>query len=224
MITHMTKKELAKCIDHSALKPNLTAQEIEKACEEAIEFGCAALCVNPAMVEIASSKLKGSDVLVNSVVGFPFGATMPQIKAEETRQVIAAGAGEIDMVINVASALEGKWEKVGGDIAAVVQAAGKYPVKTILETCYLSDDQIVTACQTATDAGAAYVKTSTGFAALGATIHDIILMRKSAGSHVKIKAAGGINYYEDAIALINAGADRIGVSRTVKILSDAPSD
>jgi deoxyribose-phosphate aldolase len=174
------------------------------------------------MVEIAANKLKGSGVVVNSVVGFPFGATLPEVKAEETKQVIAAGAGEIDMVINVAAALEGDWEKVGNDIATVVKAAGNVPVKTILETCYLTDEQIVAACKTATDAGAAYVKTSTGFADLGATIHDIILMRKSAGTQVKIKAAGGINYYEDAIALINAGADRIGVSRTVKILSDAP--
>jgi deoxyribose-phosphate aldolase len=224
MITHLSKKELAKRIDHSKLKPNFTRVDIESGCEEAVEYGCAALCVNPTMVEIAYAKLKGTGVLVNSVVGFPFGATLSDIKSEETRQVIAAGAGEIDMVIDVASAIDGNWAKVKKDVMAVVEAADQVPVKTILETCFLNDDQIINACKAATEAGAAYVKTSTGFADLGATIHDIILMRKSAGSHVKIKAAGGINYYEDAIAMINAGADRIGVSATARILSDAPSD
>lgn len=220
-MNHISKRELAKRIDHSKLRPNYTRHEIEKGCEEALAFGCAAFCVNPAMVEVAAKKLAGSDVRVNSVVAFPFGATLPEIKAAETAKVIALGAGEIDMVINVASALEGDWDHVGLDIAAVVDAAGSVPVKTILETCHLNDEQIAAACRAATNAGAAYVKTSTGFSDLGATIHDIMLMRKSAGPHVKIKAAGGINYYEDAVALINAGADRIGVSRTAQILNAA---
>jgi deoxyribose-phosphate aldolase len=126
------------------------------------------------------------------------------------------------MVIDIASAVEGDWDHVRKDIAAVVEAAAGVPVKTIFETCHLNDDQITAACRAATEAGAAYVKTSTGFSDLGATIHDIVLMRKSAGPKVKIKAAGGINYYEDAVALINAGADRIGVSRIAQILSGAP--
>ncbi len=221
-MNQITKSELAKRIDHSKLRPNYTRQEIEKGCEEALAFGCAAMCVNPSMVEVAAKKLAGSGILVNSVVGFPFGATLPEIKAAETARVISLGAGEIDMVINIASAVEGDWDFVRKDIAAVVEAAGSVPVKTIFETCLLNDDQIVAACRSATEAGAAYVKTSTGFSDLGATIHDIILMRKSAGPNVKIKAAGGINYYEDAVALINAGADRIGVSRTAQILSGAP--
>ncbi len=218
----MSKSELAKRIDHSLLRPNYTRQDIAKGCEEALKFGCAAMCVNPSMVAVAAEKLVGSDVLVNSVVGFPFGATLPEIKAAETARVISLGAGEIDMVINIASAVEGDWDNVRKDIAAVVEAAGDVPVKTIFETCYLNDEQIAAACRAATEAGAAYVKTSTGFSDLGATIHDIILMRKSAGPNMKIKAAGGINYYEDALALINAGADRIGVSRTAQILSGAP--
>ena len=218
----ISKKELAKYIDHSMLKPNFTKHDIEKGCEEALAFGCAAFCINPVMVAIASKKLKGSDVIVNSVVGFPFGATLPQVKAKETAQVIAAGAGEIDMVINVASAIEGDWENVKNDISAVVNAAGDIPVKTIMDTCLLDDEQIAAACKAATAAGAAYVKTSTGFSELGATLHDVILMRKSAGAHVKIKASGGINYYEDAVALINAGADRLGVSKTAQILAGAP--
>ena len=217
----MSKSELAKRIDHSKLRPNYTRQEIEKGCEEALEFGCVAFCVNPAMVAVAAQKLAGSGVLVNSVVGFPFGATLPEIKAAETARVISLGAREIDMVINIASAVESDWEQVRKDIAAVVEAAGEVPVKTIFETCLLNDDQVAAACRAATEAGAAYVKTSTGFSDLGATIHDIILMRKSAGPNVKIKAAGGINYYEDAVALINAGANRIGVSRTAQILSGA---
>ncbi len=221
-MNQITKSELAKRIDHSKLRPNYTRQEIEKGCEEALAFGCAAMCVNPSMVEVAAKKLAESGILVNSVVGFPFGATLPEIKAAETAKVISLGAGEIDMVINVASAVDGDWDYVCKDIAAVVEAAGDVPVKTIFETCLLNDDQIVAACRAATEAGAAYVKTSTGFSDLGATIHDIMLMRKSAGPNVKIKAAGGINYYEDAVALINAGADRIGVSRTAQILSGAP--
>jgi deoxyribose-phosphate aldolase len=221
-MNQITKSELAKRIDHSKLRPNYTRREIEKGCEEAVTFGCAALCVNPSMVAVAAQKLAGSGVLVNSVVGFPFGATLSEMKAAETAQVISLGAGEIDMVINIASALEGDWDHVRKDITAVVEAAGDVPVKTIFETCHLSDEQIAEACRAATEAGAAYVKTSTGFSDLGATIHDIMLMRKAAGANVKIKAAGGINYYEDAVALINAGADRIGVSRTAQILAGAP--
>lgn len=224
MITSIPKDKLAKYIDHSKLKPNLTKNDIEKGCEEAIQYKCAAICVNPIMVQIAAAKLKGHGILVNSVVGFPFGATTSEIKVAETKSVIAAGADEIDMVIDIGSAISGDWDKVEKDIKSVVKAAGNRPVKTIFETCYLDDDQIIRACKAATNAGAAYVKTSTGFSSLGATIHDIALMRKAAGKNVKIKAAGGIYYYEDAIALINAGADRIGVSRTAQILECAPID
>jgi deoxyribose-phosphate aldolase len=214
----ITKHQLASMIDHSLLKPNSTLEELSKICQEAIEYKFKAVCINPIFVREAVSLLKGTDVLVCSVVGFPFGAHSPQTKAFETGEVIRLGAGEVDMVIRVGALRDKRNQEVVEDIRTVVDAAKGCPVKVILETCYLTDEEKVRGCRLVMEAGASFVKTSTGFASSGATVEDVKLMRKMVGKDFRVKAAGGIRTLEDALKMIEAGATRIGTSGSVAII------
>jgi len=214
----ITKQQLAGMIDHSLLKPNSTLEELEKICQEAIEFKFKAVCINPIFVGEAVSLLKGTDVLVCSVVGFPFGTHSPQTKAFEASEVIRLGAKEVDMVIRVGALKDKRDREVVEDIRAVVDAAKGCPVKVILETCYLTDEEKIRGCKLVMEAGASFVKTSTGFASGGATVEDLRLMRKTVGKDFGVKAAGGIRTLEDALKMIEAGATRLGTSGSVAIL------
>ena len=222
-VNHLSKRELASRIDHSGLKPFLCAVDIRKLCEEAVTFGCITVCINPTNVALAAEVLKGTSVGICSVIGFPFGASKSKIKTVEAQEAVKDGATEIDMVINIGALKSGEYELVQQDIKDVVQAVEGIPVKVILETGYLSEEEKIKACQLAGEAGAAYIKTSTGFGPSGSTLHDLKLMKQQAVKYgMKVKAAGGIRWYEDAIAAITAGADRIGASATAQILAGAP--
>jgi deoxyribose-phosphate aldolase len=214
----ITKQQLAEMIDHSLLRPNATLKELEELCEESIEYGFKAICVNPIHVGDAVRMLKGSKVLICSVVGFPFGTHTPETKASETREVIRLGGREVDMVIRVGALKEKRDQEVLEDIRAVVQAAKGCPVKVILETCYLTNEEKIRGCQLSMEAGASFVKTSTGFASGGATVEDVKLMRDTVGKDFGVKAAGGIRTFEDAIKMIEAGANRLGTSGSVAIM------
>ncbi len=214
-------KPLAKYIDHTLLKPDATPDEIKKLCAEAREYGFASVCVNSCYAALASAELEGSGVEVCCVVGFPLGAMDMASKAIEARNAVAAGAQEIDMVMNIGRLKGAEYEYVRADIATVVQTAG-VPVKVIIETCLLSDDEKRWACQIAEQAGAAFVKTSTGFSTGGATAEDVRLMRETVSERVRVKAAGGIRNYETAMAMIEAGADRLGASAGISIVKSAP--
>ncbi|UCG89804.1 MAG: deoxyribose-phosphate aldolase, partial [Candidatus Heimdallarchaeota archaeon] len=210
---------LAKYIDHTLLKADATEEEIRKLCEEAESYGFASVCVNPTNVKQASEFLKGSSVKVCTVIGFPLGATTPTVKAIETRDAIANGAEEVDMVINVGALKSGNDDLVRRDIEAVVQAAeGKAIVKVILETALLSKEEIVKGSLLSKLGGADFVKTSTGFSTAGALVEDVALMRKTVGPEMGIKAAGGIRTQEAAEEMIKAGATRIGASASVAIV------
>jgi deoxyribose-phosphate aldolase len=216
----MTLNELAKKFDHTLLKATAVEADIRKLCEEARAFRFASVCVNPCWVPLAAELLRGSDVLVCTVIGFPLGANSSALKAHEAAIAVAEGAGEVDMVINVGRALEGRWDLVESDIRQVRQAAGTVVLKVILETCYLSDDQIAKACAAASAAGAVFVKTSTGFGTAGATADHVRLMRKSIKPGMKVKASGGIRTLSDTLDLLEAGADRIGASASVAIVKE----
>jgi deoxyribose-phosphate aldolase len=211
---------IASLIDHTLLRPEATAADIRKICQEAREYGFASVCVNPYWVPLAASELAGSAVKVCTVVGFPLGANMTAIKVAETEAAIRAGAQEIDMVLNIGELRGGNDDAVREDIRAVVKAAhaGGAIVKVILETALLDDHQKATACTLAKDAGAEFVKTSTGFAAHGATAHDVALMRRVVGAEMGVKASGGIRTLEDVQSMTAAGASRIGASAGVKIV------
>lgn len=207
-----------KTIDHTLLKPDATTEQIKKVCDEAKQYGFASVCVNPSNIAYVAQQLAGSSVSPCCVVGFPLGATMPEVKAFETKRCIAVGATEIDMVINVGAAKAGNWSLVQKDIEEVVLAAkGKALVKVIIETCLLSDDEKVKACQAAKTAGADFVKTSTGFSTGGATPADVRLMRQTVGPVMGVKASGGVRDYASAMEMINAGATRLGTSNGVSI-------
>lgn len=211
--------ELNKYIDHTLLKPEATHEDIRKVCEEAARYGTASVCVNPIYAKFVTEQLKGTDIKTCCVVGFPLGATLPEIKAAEAAAAIKNGASEIDMVIAIGAAREGDWDYVQADIAAVVEACkGKALLKVIIETCLLTDEQKEKACLCAKNAGADFVKTSTGFSTAGATVEDIALMRKTVGPDMGVKAAGGIRSKEAAEAMISAGATRIGASSSKKII------
>ena len=209
--------QLAKRIDHTILKPDATAAQVEKLCAEAREWGFASVCVNPCHVARAARLLAGSDVKVCTVIGFPLGATTSAAKAAETEIAYADGCEEFDMVLNIGALRDGDQALVRADIAAVVAAAKGRTVKVILETGLLTNEEKITACHLAAEAGAHFVKTCTGFAAGCATVEDIALMRRESPAHVKVKASGGIRTYEAAMALVEAGADRIGTSSGVAI-------
>ncbi len=209
---------LAKYIDHTLLKPQATKKDLNILCTEAIEHGFAAVCVNPCNVRYCADLLNGSGVKLASVVGFPLGASLAGIKAAETIRAIADGANEIDMVINVGALKDGEDEAVLEDIIAVVKAAVGKTVKVIIETCLLNDNEKVKACQLAKEAGAHFVKTSTGFSTGGATVEDVKLMKETVGSTMEVKASGAVRSYDDAIRMIEAGATRIGTSSGVSIV------
>lgn len=213
---------IAKTIDHTILKPNVTDADVIKVCAEAKEYGFFSVCVNPYFVPLVSSQLKGSDVKVTSVIGFPLGASTTFIKAAEAKKAVDDGANEIDMVINVSALKDGKFDFVKSDIAAVVDAIkGKAILKVILETCLLTKDEIVKACVLSKEAGAQFVKTSTGFSTGGATTEDVALMKKTVGDALEVKASGGVRDYETAMAMINAGATRIGASASIEIATNS---
>ncbi len=216
--------KLNKYIDHTILKPETTQEQVEKILSEAKEYDFASVCVNPTWVSLAAESLKDSDVKVCTVIGFPLGANTSAVKAFETEDAIANGADEIDMVINVGALKAGNDDLVLDDIKAVVDASGDKLVKVIIETCLLTDDEKVRACQLSKEAGADYVKTSTGFSTGGATVADVALMRKTVGPDMGVKASGGARSYEDAIAFIEAGASRIGASSGVAIMNGAQAD
>lgn len=212
--------DLNTYIDHTNLKPNAVRADIEQLCKEAVQYHFKSVCVNSANVPYAAEMLKGTDVGVCCVVGFPLGACLSSVKAFETAEAIRAGATEIDMVINIGMAKDGDWDYVTSDISAVVQAAaGKAHVKVIIETCLLTDDEKINACKAAMKAGADFVKTSTGFSTGGATVSDVKLMRSVVGNALGVKAAGGVRTREDAENLILAGASRLGASCGVKLVN-----
>ncbi|MBL4889334.1 MAG: deoxyribose-phosphate aldolase [Candidatus Lindowbacteria bacterium] len=208
---------MAGMIDHTFLKPNGTPDDIEKLCVEARKYRFKSVCINPGYVSMCSRLLKGSGVLVCTVVGFPLGATTSSSKASETRDAIADGADEIDMVINIGRLKAGDYDKVRSDVAAVVEAAKGRTVKVILETALLTDEEKVAGCQCSVAGGAHFVKTSTGFSGGGATPEDIALMRKVVGPNIGVKASGGVRTREDAERMIAAGANRVGASSSITI-------
>ncbi|MFD2369727.1 deoxyribose-phosphate aldolase [Brevibacillus sp. GCM10020057] len=210
-----------KYIDHTLLKPEATADMIDKLCAEAKEHDFASVCVNPYWVKRSAQLLAGTDVKVCTVIGFPLGANTPEVKAAETRDAIANGATEVDMVLNIGALKSGDLETVKRDVAAVKEAAGSVLLKVILETGLLTDEEKEIACKLCVEAGADYVKTSTGFGPGGATVEDIALMRKTVGPDIGVKASGGVRDAEAAAAMISAGATRIGTSSGVSIVTGA---
>jgi len=217
---HLPDLSLARMIDHTMLKPDATTSEITKLCAEAKQYHFASVCVNPGFVPLCASLLKGTDVKVCTVIGFPLGATTTEVKRLEAEQAIANGAAEIDMVINIGQLKSGNFDYVFNDVNKVVLAvkAHRNVCKVILETALLTDEEKVKACLICKKAGADFVKTSTGFSKGGATVGDIALMKKIVGSAIGVKASGGIRSKEDAEAMIASGADRIGASASVKIV------
>lgn len=218
-------KKIAKLIDHTLLKANAQKEQIVQLCEEAKEFGFASVCVNPTWVELASVLLKGTDVAVCTVIGFPLGANTPEVKAFETKDAIEKGATEIDVVINI-SAIKDKDEVlVKRDINGVVrEAKGKAIVKVIIEACLLTEEEKVRACELVVKSGADFVKTSTGFSTGGATEKDVALMRKTVGPLIGVKASGEVRNEEIANKMVEAGATRIGTSAGVEIIKGLESD
>ncbi|MGH2583102.1 MAG: deoxyribose-phosphate aldolase [Anaerolineales bacterium] len=212
---------VARFIDHTLLKPDATADQIAQLCYEARKYGFASVCVNPSFVKLCADLLKGSEVKVCTVIGFPLGASAPDVKAFETETALRDGATEIDMVINI-GALKGRdYTLVARDIAGVVKlahAAGAL-VKVIIETALLNEEEKIAACLLAKEAGADYVKTSTGFSGGGATVSDVALMRRVVGPEMGVKASGGVKDYADAMSMVKAGATRIGASAGVKIVA-----
>lgn len=219
----MTRKELAAMIDHTLLAMDAQPADIERLCREAAEYGFASVCVNGCHVPQAAGLLGAGPVRVCAVVGFPLGASTSAVKAFEAAQAVSDGAGEVDMVMAVGLLQAGKTDAVAGDIRAVVEAVqGRALVKVILETCLLDDAQKRLACRIAREAGASFVKTSTGFSRAGATADDVRLMRAEVGEALGVKASGGIKTYADAEAMIRAGASRIGASASVAIVAACP--
>jgi deoxyribose-phosphate aldolase len=213
-------------IDHTLLKPEATEADIKKLCGEAREYHFYSVCVNSSYVELASMELSGSQTKICAVVGFPLGAMELNSKAFEADQACLHGATEIDMVIHVGALKEGRFEYVANDIAAVVSVAADYDakVKVILETCLLTKDEIVKACELAVHSGADFVKTSTGFSTGGATVEDVVLMRATVGERAQVKASGGIRDIEKAKEMIAAGADRLGTSASIAIVLGAQAE
>lgn len=215
-------QDLAAAIDHTLLRPEAVPADVDRLCEEAVRFGFATVCVNPVLVEQAASRLAGTGVRAGTVAGFPLGADLSGIKAEEARRAIEIGAGEIDMVMNIGAMKAQKFQRVEDDIRAVagVCAAGGALLKVILETALLADSEKVLGALLAREAGAGFVKTSTGFASAGATVRDIAILRAAVGDTLGIKASGGIRTLAQAAAMMHAGATRIGTSTGVRIMEE----
>src|SRR5438132_10027697 len=219
-----SRAELAARIDHTLLDPAATEHDILMACEIARRNHCATVCLNSNRVAVANEVLKGSDVGIAAVVGFPFGASHMDAKAREAALAIADGATEIDMVVDIGRLKDGQFGPVRGDIVSVVDAAAGHAVKVILECARLTDDEKRAGCALAVEAGAAFVKTSTGYLGHGATVHDVVVIRAAVGPTMGIKASGGILYYEDAVAMLEAGATRLGMSHTQQVLDSIPTE
>ncbi|WP_427340589.1 deoxyribose-phosphate aldolase [Caloranaerobacter sp. DY30410] len=218
-------KNIASMIDHTILKPDTTKDKVKKVCEEAKKYGFASVCVNPYYVKYVKELLEGSEVKVTSVIGFPLGSNTKEVKAFEASQAIKDGADELDMVINIGALKDKEYDVVREDIKAVVDAAkGKAIVKVIIETCLLTEEEKVMACKLAKEAGADFVKTSTGFSTGGATVEDVRLMRETVGEEMGVKASGGVRDLETAKAMIEAGATRIGASSSVAIVEGTKAE
>lgn len=218
-MSNITRNEIAKYIDHTALKASTTENQIKKLCEEAIEYQFASVCVNPYYVPLAKQKLKDTNVKVCTVIGFPLGATTKESKALEAIKAVADGADEVDMVINVSAMKSSNFEYVENDIRAVVTSVPEdICVKVILETCYLTHDEITKASEMAMSAKADFVKTSTGFGSEGATKENVRLMKQVVGDRLEVKASGGIRDFETAKTMIECGATRIGASAGVSMV------
>jgi deoxyribose-phosphate aldolase len=221
----ISKEELAKLIDSTLVKAVATKGEIEELCKEAIQYGFQCAVVNPFYVKFAAKLLEDSDVKVCSTVGFPFGVSLSEIKALEAVKAVEDGAEELDMVISLSALKSGNYDTVKRDVAAVVDVkrlSKEIIVKVIIETAYLTRDEKIIACKLAKEAGADFVKTSTGLFGKGATVEDVRLMRQTVGKDMGVKAAGGIRTYTDAVAMIEAGANRLGTSTAVAIIKGAP--
>lgn len=217
---NLTTMELAGMIDHAVLKPNATVDDLKAGCELAAKHQVASMCVRPCDIPLACELLEGSKVAVGTVIGFPHGCHLTQTKVAEAAHAIDCGAAELDMVLNISRLCSGDIDAVRDDIAAVVQTAREVPVKVIFECCYLNEQQILEACQACIDANAAMVKTSTGFGSFGAKVEHVRLMRENTPATMGVKASGGISCLADALAMIEAGATRLGTSRTAQILAE----
>jgi deoxyribose-phosphate aldolase len=215
-----SKEKIAKTIDHSLLKPEMTRAQVAEGCEIARHYAVASVCCKPSDVAFCAELLRGSDVEVGTVVGFPHGSSTTETKVFETKQALQDGATEIDLVLNIGKLKSGLFEEVKDDIAAVVDAAQGRIVKVILENAYLTDDEKVKACQLCEAAGAHYVKTSSGYAPSGATIEDVKLMRASVSPHIKVKSAGGVRTLDALIEMIDAGVERSGATTTNVMLDE----
>lgn len=213
------EKKWNKLIDHTLLKANALKNDITKLCDEAMQYDFASVCVNPVWVSYCAEYLKESDVRVCTVIGFPLGANTSKVKAYEAKMAIEEGADEVDMVINIGALKAGDMDTVYQDIQAVVDASQGHCVKVIIETCLLTDEEKVLACQQAMKAKATFVKTSTGFSTGGATVHDVALMKQTVGDHCEVKASGGVKTFEDMEAMVNAGASRIGTSSGISLMN-----
>jgi len=224
----LTKKELAQIIDSTMVKATATRKDIEKLCAEAVKYGFGCVCVNPVYVSLAAKLLKDTAVKVCSTVGFPLGASTPTVKGFEAKKAIEDGASELDMVMNISAFKSGNYELVKKDIAEVLKVkktcSSNILVKVIIETAFLTSEEIVIACKLCKEAGADFVKTSTGLFGKGATVEDVKLMRRTVGETMGVKAAGGIRTYRDALAMIEAGANRIGTSTAVAIIRGVPEE
>lgn len=212
------RENIASIIDHTLLKANATEKDIIRCCEEGKKYGFASVCIHPCHVKLAAEILKDSKVKVATVVGFPLGANLTSVKAFEAARAIEDGAHELDMVLNIGALKQGNADYVEEDVRAVVEAAKGSVVKVILETCYLTDEEKILACKLCKNAGAHFVKTSTGLASAGAVVEDVALMRRTVGMEMGVKAAGGIRTLESLKAMVEAGANRIGTSAGIKIL------
>jgi len=221
----LTYDLIAKRVDHSLLGPTLTDRELEEGCKLATKYRVASVCIKPYAVPLAARLLAGSGVAAGTTIGFPHGGHATAVKVFEAQKAMDDGASELDMVINIGQAIGGQWAAVASDIAAVTQAAHERGalVKVIFENCYLTDEQKVKLCQICGEVRADYVKTSTGYGSGGATHEDLILMRKSAPPHVKLKAAGGVRALDGAITVVELGCDRFGASKTAEILDELKS-
>jgi deoxyribose-phosphate aldolase len=220
----LNKSAIARLIDHTLLKPEATPDQVERLCDEARRFGFAAVCIHPVYVSLAAAHLAGSESAVCTVAGFPLGSTTTDVKMYEASRALEDGADEVDMVIHVGALKAGDHGRVKDDIAALVAVChnGGALLKVIIEAVLLERDEKIAACQLAKEAGADFVKTSTGFAGGGATVGDVRLMRRMVGDRMGVKAAGGVRSYADVLAMVEAGANRIGASAGVEIVGQAP--
>ncbi len=216
----MKKKEMAAYIDHTVLKAIATRTQVKQLCTEAVQYGFASVCVNPCHVRLVAGELKGSAVKTCAVIGFPLGANSTEVKAFEAQKAVGDGAQEVDMVINVGALKDGDAEFVERDIREVVRASQGAAVKVIIETCYLTEEEKKLACVLAKNAGADFVKTSTGFGSGGALVEDVSLMRETVGKEMGVKASGGVRSLKEALEMIEAGATRIGTSSGIAILEE----